>query len=56
MDFVKEVEDGSLDFVFIDGNHSFEAVREDLGAWPAKIKKGGEFWRLNIDIGMTVVI
>ncbi len=29
-----------LDFVYIDGNHHYEAVKEDLNLWYAKIKKG----------------
>lgn len=35
------VPDRSLDFVYIDGNHVFEAVIEDLTAWSPKVKKGG---------------
>jgi predicted O-methyltransferase YrrM len=31
----------SLDFVFIDADHSFEAVRDDIAAWMPKVKKGG---------------
>ena len=30
----------SLDFVFIDGNHQYEAVLEDLEAWYPKVKTG----------------
>jgi hypothetical protein len=33
--------DGSLDFVYLDGNHCFEAVREDIETWYPKIKDGG---------------
>lgn len=35
------VEDGSLDFVFIDANHETEAVRADIRAWRPKVKPGG---------------
>eukprot|EP00927_Polykrikos_kofoidii_P057104 TRINITY_DN51211_c0_g1_i1.p1 TRINITY_DN51211_c0_g1~~TRINITY_DN51211_c0_g1_i1.p1 ORF type:complete len:353 (+),score=41.57 TRINITY_DN51211_c0_g1_i1:36-1061(+) len=35
------VSDGSLDLVFIDGNHSFGAVREDILAWAPKVRPGG---------------
>ena len=35
------VEDEALDFVFIDGDHSREAVLGDIGAWVPKIKTGG---------------
>ena len=31
----------SLDFVFIDANHSYEAVKEDIEAWTPKVKPGG---------------
>lgn len=30
----------SLDFVYIDGNHLYEAVKEDIQAWLPKVKKG----------------
>lgn len=41
MEAVKDFEDESLDFVFIDGNHSFEYVIDDIAAWSKKVKKGG---------------
>jgi hypothetical protein len=31
----------SLDFVFIDANHVYEAVKDDLHAWYNKVKPGG---------------
>lgn len=37
----KQFEDGSLDFVFIDADHSYEAVKQDLEAWYPKVRKGG---------------
>lgn len=33
--------DGFFDVVFIDGNHSYRAVRADILAWMAKIKRYG---------------
>lgn len=36
-----EVPDGSLDFVFIDADHSYEAVRRDIEAWRGKVRQGG---------------
>lgn len=33
--------DNSIDFVFIDGNHEYEGVKEDIELWYPKIKKGG---------------
>lgn len=37
----KEVPDGSLDFVFVDGNHVFDAVTKDLTLWAPKVRRGG---------------
>jgi hypothetical protein len=37
----RRFEDQSLDFVFIDARHTFEAVCDDLAAWWPKIKPGG---------------
>ena len=33
-------EDGDLDFVYIDAEHTYEAVKNDLILWKPKIKKG----------------
>lgn len=33
--------DGSLDFVFIDADHSYESVYRDIVAWKPKVKIGG---------------
>ncbi len=33
--------DGSLDFVYIDGNHDFVNVANDLHTWATKVKLGG---------------
>jgi len=33
--------DESIDFVFVDANHTKESVRQDLEAWWPKIKPGG---------------
>ncbi len=34
-------EDGSLDFVFIDADHSYESCKRDIEAWYPKVRKGG---------------
>ena len=41
MEAVKDFEDGSLDFVYIDGSHDFMHVTEDIWEWSKKVKKGG---------------
>jgi hypothetical protein len=40
-DVAATVPDESLDFVFIDANHAFEYVVEDIALWSKKVKKGG---------------
>lgn len=40
-EYSKKVKDKSLDVVYIDGNHSYESVSEDLELWYDKIKRGG---------------
>jgi hypothetical protein len=34
-------DDGSVDFCWLDGDHSEEAVYADIGAWLPKMKEGG---------------
>jgi hypothetical protein len=41
VDAVKDVPDGSLDFVYIDGNHSLEYTVQDLTRWSRKVRSGG---------------
>lgn len=41
MDAVKDFEDESLDFVFIDANHEFQHITNDIAEWSKKVKKGG---------------
>ena len=41
MDAVKDFEDGSLDFVYIDGNHDFKNVANDIVEWQKKVRVGG---------------
>lgn len=42
-----DIPDGSLDAVFIDGDHSYEAVIQDLPFWWKKLRVGG--WLLGDD-------
>ena len=41
MEAVEDFEDGTLDFVYIDGNHNFRYIAEDLSEWTKKVRKGG---------------
>jgi hypothetical protein len=41
MDAVKDFEDNSLDFVYIDANHNFQNVTNDVIEWNRKLKVGG---------------
>ena len=41
MDAVKEFEDESLDFVYIDANHDFQHATNDIAEWSRKVRKGG---------------
>ena len=36
-----EIDDRSLDFCFIDANHSYESVKQDIEVWEPKVKRGG---------------
>lgn len=38
---VKDFQDGALDFVYLDANHSFENVTADVAAWSKKVRPGG---------------
>jgi len=37
----KEWENGPIDFLFIDGDHSYEGCRGDIEAWRPHVKRGG---------------
>lgn len=41
MDALPKIKDSSLDWVFIDGNHSYEYVKPDIIEWSKKVKVGG---------------
>ncbi len=54
MDAVKDFEDNSLDFCFIDGNHSFEYAVNDIVEWSKKVRVGGiisghDFWNSPVE-------
>lgn len=41
MDALADFEDESLDFVYIDANHGYKFVLEDIIGWEKKVKHGG---------------
>ena len=41
MDAVREIADRSLDFVYIDADHSFDFTMQDLIEWSRKVRRGG---------------
>ena len=48
------IEDASLDAVFVDGDHSYAAVRADLEFWWKKVRVGGQllgddFWMKDVE-------
>jgi len=55
----KEFQDEYFDFVYIDANHSYQAVKDDLNAWCPKLKVGGvicghDFSAEDIPLGLCV--
>jgi predicted O-methyltransferase YrrM len=49
VDMARHVEDASLNFVFIDADHSYDAVSADIAAWAPKVRKGGAIMGHDID-------
>lgn len=45
----RQINDGSMDFVFLDADHSYEGVRDDIAAWLPKVRKGGWIGGHDID-------
>lgn len=41
LEAANQIEDGSLDVVYIDGNHEAPFVRQDLELWTRKVRPGG---------------
>jgi hypothetical protein len=41
MEAIEDFEDNSLDFVYIDANHKFKYIAQDLVEWTKKVRKGG---------------
>ena len=53
VEFGESLENDSIDFVFIDGDHSYEATLKDIQTYWPKVKKGGVF--AGHDINLTTV-
>jgi hypothetical protein len=51
-EFLKSIEDLSVDVIYIDGDHSYEGVKADLANAFPKIKKGG--WIMGHDYEMNM--
>ena len=49
MEAVNNFKDNILDFVYIDADHRYEAVKADILAWLPKVKKNG--WLCGHDYG-----
>ena len=41
LEAVKDFSDESMDYVYIDGDHTYRAALNDMKAWYPKVKKGG---------------
>lgn len=41
LEAAKHFNNETIDFVYIDGNHQYEYVRDDINAWTDKVKLGG---------------
>jgi predicted O-methyltransferase YrrM len=42
-DIVSEFKDESLDFIYIDGDHTYEGCKKDVELWWPKLRVGGLF-------------
>lgn len=38
---ISKIDNKSIDFLFIDGDHSYEGIKGDFFSWKPKIRKGG---------------
>jgi len=52
MEALDDFRDGSLDFVYIDGDHNFRHAAEDIFEWSKKVRAGGvvsghDYWNTN---------
>lgn len=54
LEAAKQIEDKSLDICFIDADHSYSAVKEDILAYIPKVKDGGILCGHDLDDGVEV--
>jgi len=40
VDAAKDIPDNSLNFVYLDGNHEYDFIKNDIEIWTAKVKPG----------------
>ena len=40
-DFVKEIQDETFDMIYIDADHQYHSVKNDISSWFSKVKPGG---------------
>lgn len=55
-----QFKDETIDFIFIDGDHTYNGVTTDLMLWWPKIKPGGiisghDYWDLEMDCGEGII-
>ncbi len=53
---VEDIDDNSLDFIYIDGNHSYEGAKIDLEKYYLKLKKQGVLAGHDIDLGGRLIL
>lgn len=41
LEISKQIEDGTIDLVFIDASHDYDSVSADINSWHLKVRKGG---------------
>jgi len=52
----KDIENGSLDFVYIDARHDEVSITEDIELWYPKLRKGGMLSGHDYDIGHAEIL
>lgn len=57
---LEDIPDGYLDVVYIDADHSYNSIKEDLEGWYKKLRIGGmlaghDFWQFQISVGNAVI-